>query len=48
MNPYTAARADYEADVLARPTYHDGSPRKRWVELGTIERASWARGKRED
>jgi hypothetical protein len=34
---------DYEADVLRRPTYHDGTPRKTWDELSDIARYSWKR-----
>lgn len=33
----------YEADVAVRPTYHDGTPRKQWSELGKIEQWSWRR-----
>jgi hypothetical protein len=33
----------YAADVLAVPTYHDGTPRKDWSELGQAERESWIR-----
>lgn len=31
----------YNADVRACPTYHDGTPRKQWHELGDVERESW-------
>lgn len=41
--PVHNGRADYEADVRQRPTYHDGSPRKTWGQLGEIERWSWNR-----
>ncbi len=34
-------KADYEADVLKRPTYHDGAPRKTWEQLGSLEQWSW-------
>jgi hypothetical protein len=44
VNIYDQGKRDYEADVAARPSYHDGSPRKRWNALGTVERWSWARG----
>lgn len=43
-NPYDQGRLDYEADVRARPCYHDGKPRPRWPQLDTIARGSWARG----
>lgn len=33
----------YEADLLARPHYHDGTPRKPWGYLGKIEQWSWER-----
>lgn len=38
-----AARAAYEADCAARPTYPDGAPRKSWDELCQIAQWSWAR-----
>lgn len=37
------AIAAYEADCKARPNYHDGTPRKRWCDLGAIEREGWQR-----
>jgi hypothetical protein len=36
-------QTDYEADVLKRPTYHTGQPRKQWHELDDVERWSWSR-----
>lgn len=36
-------RADYEADVKARPLYSDGTPRKAWEALCPIARYSWAK-----
>ncbi|TIR24013.1 MAG: hypothetical protein E5X34_13235 [Mesorhizobium sp.] len=36
-------RADYEADVKARPLYPDGTPRKGWDQLCEIARYSWAK-----
>ena len=36
----------YEADVVRRPTYHDGTPRKPWRELGAVEQWSWRREER--
>jgi hypothetical protein len=43
----TCGRAAYEADVKKRPTYHDGSPRKTWDQLGTVEQWSWERAPKE-
>lgn len=31
----------YEADLLARPVYHDGTPRRKWDQLDSIARWSW-------
>ncbi len=39
----TPGQLAYEADVRARPLYHDGTPRRTWHELGTVERWSWER-----
>lgn len=36
-----AARRNYEADLAARPNYHDGTPRKTWDQLGELERSTW-------
>ena len=36
-------QALYEADVARRPRYHDGAPRKRWHQLGEVEKWSWDR-----
>jgi hypothetical protein len=36
-------KADYEADVRKRPTYHDGGARKTWEQLGSVEQWSWNR-----
>lgn len=36
-------RVAYEAAVRARPTYHDGMPRKAWSQLGQAERWTWIR-----
>lgn len=41
INPEAEARARYEADRKTRPTYHDGTPRKRWDQLTEIARQSW-------
>lgn len=38
-----AARLAYEADVRRRPTYHDGTPRKTWEQLGELERSTWSK-----
>jgi hypothetical protein len=38
----TPAQIAYEADVAKRPTYHDGTPRKTWAQLGDLERSTWA------
>lgn len=40
----TAGQSDYEADVLKRPRYDDGTPRKTWAELDDLARWSWGRG----
>jgi len=40
---YTAGRLAYEADCLAIPTYHDGSPRTSWDDLDETLRWSWER-----
>lgn len=40
----TRGQIDYENDVMNRPLYHDGTPRKRWEELSEIARWSWERG----
>lgn len=42
-NYIEAGRAAYEADVKARPLYHDGTPRKAWSQLCEIARYSWAK-----
>ena len=39
------AKADYEADVLRRPTYDDGEPRKTWEQLGSLEQWSWSKAR---
>ena len=39
----SAGQIAYEADCKARPTYHDGTPRKAWDALGAPERWSWVR-----
>jgi hypothetical protein len=44
MRPNNAGRIAYERDVELRPKYHDGTPRKKWEELGEVEQWSWGRG----
>lgn len=34
-------QANYEADCSSRPNYHDGTPRKRWHQLGALEQSTW-------
>jgi hypothetical protein len=36
-------RALYNADLIRRPTYHTGEPRKTWDELRDHERNTWAK-----
>lgn len=36
----------YEADVAARPLYHDGAPRRTWDQLDEWYRWSWERPER--
>lgn len=31
----------YEADLITRPTYHDGRPRRQWSELSEVAQWSW-------
>lgn len=44
--PVTRGAADYAADVARRPLYHDGKPRRPWVELDKVAQWSWERGAR--
>lgn len=37
-------KALYEQDLLKRPTYHDGTPRKPWERLSKVAQRSWAAG----
>lgn len=37
----TQAKADYEADVKRRPTYHDGTPRRKWEDLSKEVQGTW-------
>jgi hypothetical protein len=39
----TPGQSAYEQELRARPTYHDGTPRKRWDQLDDIARSSWER-----
>ena len=42
--PYrTPDRAAFECDLLRRPNYHDGAPRRTWEQLGEPERGTWRR-----
>ncbi len=36
------AKEIYAADGRRRPLYHDGTPRKRWDQLGALEQSTWA------
>jgi len=42
-NPNLRGRAAYAASLAAQPTYHDGTPRKTWEQLGEVEQWSWSR-----
>lgn len=37
------AQTAYELDCSFRPTYHDGTPRKTWEQLGDLERSTWGK-----
>lgn len=37
----TPGQRAYEADVQARPRYHDGTPRRKWQELSEPVQWSW-------
>lgn len=39
----TPGQMAYEADLLKRPNYHDGKPRRAWHELGEPAQSSWRR-----
>ena len=39
----TVGQLRYETDVAQRPTYHDGTARKSWEQLGEVEQWSWER-----
>lgn len=39
----TNGQIAYEAELKARPTYDDGSPRRTWEQLGPIAQWSWER-----
>jgi hypothetical protein len=39
----TKGQIAYEADVKARPLYHDGKPRRQWHQLPYFARWSWER-----
>lgn len=36
-------RIAYEADVVARPFYEDGTPRRSWEQLSDVAKWSWER-----
>lgn len=40
-------KAEYALDLLRRPLYHDGAPRKTWEQLGPVEQWSWTRAAKE-
>lgn len=44
----TRGQLAYEADCAKRPTYHDGSKRKAWSRLGSVEKYSWERDTQPD
>lgn len=37
----TKGQRAYEADLIERPFYHDGKPRRTWDQLHDIGRWSW-------
>lgn len=37
----SVGRAVYEAELKARPLYHDKTPRKSWDQLRNTEKATW-------
>jgi hypothetical protein len=39
----TPGQIAYEADCAARPNYHTGEPRRRWLDLSDLIRDSWER-----
>lgn len=43
MTDKTPGQLAYEADVAARPTYDDHSPRKAWDQLCEVCQWSWHR-----
>lgn len=43
-NPKSYGQKIYEADVMKRPTYHDGTPRRSWDQLSAVAQESWERG----
>lgn len=40
---YDIGRARYQADVMKRPHYHNGQPRRQWHELSEVCQWSWYR-----
>ena len=43
MADMTRGQTLYAEDCQQRPTYHDGTPRKLWEQLGAAEQWSWER-----
>lgn len=39
----TIGQLRYEADLIHRPTYHDGSKRRAWNELPDYAKRQWER-----
>ena len=39
----TPGQLAYEADLVACPLYHDGTPRKTWDQLDELCRSTWER-----
>jgi hypothetical protein len=37
----TPGQTAYEAELLARPCYDNGSQRCSWADLGKLERSTW-------
>lgn len=40
---FKAGKKAYEADLIKRPNYHDGTPRPTWEKLRSIGKWSWSR-----
>lgn len=37
----TRGQQAYERDLIERPRYHDGGPRRAWEQLSDVARWSW-------